>query len=134
MCCSLLYIYSLLVSGFTVNKTSAILFVVLGAVMIVALLVELMIINIYRRKLPENQKKTRQLDSVQKQLQMEFVANMTHEVRTPMNAILGFTTILAEMNDLDFVGGGIDVCFIYLDSLQQRQVYYSPDMKQYLKP
>ena len=28
----------------------------------------------------------------------------------------------------------IDVCFIYLDSLQQRQVYYSPDMKQYLKP
>ena len=74
MCCSLLYIYSLLVSGFTVNKTSAILFVVLGVVMIVALLVELMIINIYRRKLHENQKKTRQLDSVQKQLQMEFVA------------------------------------------------------------
>ena len=101
MCCSLLYIYSLLVSGFTVNKTSAILFVVLGAVMVVALLVELMIINIYRRKLHENQKKTRQLDSVQKQLQMEFVANMTHEVRTPMNAILGFTTILAEMDDLD---------------------------------
>ena len=101
MCCSLLYIYSLLVSGFTVNKTSAILFVVLGAVMVVALLVELMIINIYRRKLHENQKKTRQLDSVQKQLQMGFVANMTHEVRTPMNAILGFTTILAEMNDLD---------------------------------
>lgn len=27
----------------------------------------------------------------------------------------------------------INVCFIYLDSLQQTQVYYSPDMMQYLK-
>ena len=110
MCCSLLYIYSLLVSGFTVNKTSAILFVVLGAVMVVALLVELMIINIYRRKLHENQKKTRQLDSVQKQLQMEFVANMTHEVRTPMNAITGITSLLehdaGNPNDVPATGRG----------------------------
>lgn len=101
MYCNLLYVYSLLAAGFTVDKTSATLYVVFGIIMVIALLAELVIINIYRRKQAEYQQRIQQLESTQKHLQMEFVANMTHEVRTPMNAILGFTTILAEIDDLD---------------------------------
>lgn len=36
-----------------------------------------------------------------KQLKNAFIANMTHEICTPLNAIVGFTTMLAEMDGLD---------------------------------
>lgn len=60
------------------------------------------------------QEKNEQLEESVKQAQSanlaktSFLSNMSHDIRTPMNAIIGFTNIAKKQNEQDDVGKCLD--------------------------
>lgn len=71
------------------------------ALILVLLLVLIINANINKRLRLNNMQRMNEMAEETKQLQNAFISNMTHEICTPLNAIVGFTTMLAEMDDLD---------------------------------
>ncbi len=72
----------------------------LGIVILLLLLIIMMIISISKSKQLKTLQRLNEVAEESSQLKNAFIANMTHEVRTPLNAIVGFTTILAETDNL----------------------------------
>ena len=68
---------------------------------VILLLVIMIIISISKSKRLKTLQRINEVAEESNQLKNAFIANMTHEKRTPLNAIVGFTTMLAEMDNLD---------------------------------
>ena len=70
-------------------------------IIVILLLVIMIIISISKSKRLKTLQRIKEVAEESNQLKNAFIANMTHEIRTPLDAIVGFTTMLAEMDDLD---------------------------------
>lgn len=71
------------------------------AVIVLLLLFIMIFISISKSKHVQALKRMNEVAEESRQLQNAFIANMTHEIRTPLDVIVGFTTILAETDNLD---------------------------------
>lgn len=71
------------------------------ALLVILILVIVKLVTDRKKQNEAYLEKIKEVTEEANRLKSSFIANMTHEVRTPLNAIMGFTTMLAEMDELD---------------------------------
>ena len=69
-------------------------------VIILLLLVIMIVVSINKTKRLKTLQQLNEVAEESNQLKNAFIANMTHEIRTPLKAIVGFTNVLAETDNL----------------------------------
>lgn len=69
-------------------------------VIILLLLVIMIVVSINKTKRLKTLQQLNEVAEESNQLKNAFIANMTLEIRTPLNAIVGFTNVLAETDNL----------------------------------
>ena len=69
-------------------------------VIILLLLVIMIVVSINKTKRLKTLQQLNEVAEESNQLKNAFIANMTHGIRTPLNAIVGFTNVLAETDNL----------------------------------
>ena len=69
-------------------------------VIILLLLVIMIVVSINKTKRLKTLQQLNEVAEESNQLKNAFINNMSHDIRTPMNAIVGFTNVLAETDNL----------------------------------